>query len=280
MTFTHNGPRTETRYLSVPGGTIAYDIQGEGPLVLLVPGMGDLRAAYRFLVPALVNAGYTAASVDVRGHGESDAAFDSSGDVETAADITLLLEVLATPAVIVGNSMGAGSAVIVAAEYPHLVDGLVLVGPFVRQPASSTAFTRAMLRPLMARPWAAAVWKTYLPKLYAGRRPEDFTDYRNAVIAALRRPGYTRAFSLTARADHRRAGESLTDVTSPTLVVMGEKDPDFADPKGEADWIGRALGGTTVMIADAGHYPQSQQPELTSAAIVRFLGTLRYRAQG
>lgn len=280
MTFTHNGPQTETRYLSVPGGTIAYDIQGEGPLVLLVPGMGDLRAAYRFLVPALVNAGYTAASVDVRGHGESDAAFDSYGDVETAADITLLLEVLATPAVIVGNSMGAGSAVIVAAENPHLVEGLVLVGPFVRQPASSTAFTRAMLRILMARPWAAAVWKTYLPKLYAGRRPEDFTDYRNAVIAALRRPGYTRAFSLTTRTDHLRAGESLTAVTSPTLVVMGEKDPDFADPKGEADWIGRVLGGTTVMIEDAGHYPQSQQPELTSAAIVRFLGTLPNRAQG
>jgi len=31
---------------------------GEGPLVVLVPGMGDLRRAYRFLAPGLREAGY------------------------------------------------------------------------------------------------------------------------------------------------------------------------------------------------------------------------------
>ncbi|WP_425861897.1 alpha/beta fold hydrolase [Arthrobacter sp. TWP1-1] len=269
---TSNGPTTQ--HLAVPGGMIAYDIQGTGPLLLLVPGMGDLRAAYRFLTPALVSAGYAVAAVDLRGHGDSDPSFADYGDVETAADITLLLRKLGAPAVIVGNSMGAGAAVIVAAETPDLVDGLVLIGPFVRQPASSTAFSRLFLRLLMARPWAAAAWKAYIPKLYAGNRPTDFADYLAAIIASIKRPGYTRAFSLTTRTDHRRAGTCLSDVTSPTLVVMGDKDPDFSDPKGEADWISRTLGGTTVMIEDAGHYPQSQQPELTSAAIIRFLGTI------
>ena len=42
-----------TRYLSRPEGRIGYDVAGDGPLVVLVPGMGDLRAAYRFLAPAL-----------------------------------------------------------------------------------------------------------------------------------------------------------------------------------------------------------------------------------
>ena len=102
-----NGPTTQ--HLSVPDGMLAYDIQGTGPLVLLVPGMGDLRAAYRFLTPALVSAGYTVASVDLRGHGDSDPSFAAYGDVETAADITLLLRKLGAPAVIVGNSMGAGA---------------------------------------------------------------------------------------------------------------------------------------------------------------------------
>ncbi|ALO68514.1 hydrolase [Arthrobacter alpinus] len=263
-----------TQHLSVPGGMIAYDIQGMGPLVLLVPGMGDLRAAYRFLTPAIVSAGYTVATVDLRGHGDSDPSFPAYGDVETAADITLLLQKLGAPAVIVGNSMGAGAAVIVAAETPNLVVGLVLIGPFVRQPASSTAFSRLVLRLLMARPWAAAAWKAYLPKLYAGNRPTDFADYLAAVITSIKRPGYARAFSLTTRTDHRQAGTSLLAVTSPTLVVMGERDPDFPDPKGEADWISRTLGGATVMIEDAGHYPQSQQPERTSAAIIRFLRTI------
>lgn len=263
-----------TQYLHLPGGRIAYDVQGAGPLVLLVPGMGDLRASFRFLVPALVKAGCTVASVDLRGHGDSDASFASYGDTETAADVTLLLRELGAPAVLVGNSMGAGAAVIVAAESPELVDGLVLIGPFVRQPTSSTAVSRLLLRILMARPWVAAMWKAYLPKLYAGRKPADFVDYRDKVIAALRRPGYARAFSLTSRTDHIRAGESLGAVTAPTLVVMGDKDPDFPNPKDEADWISGAVGGATVMIPDAGHYPQSQQPEPTSAAIIRFLDTL------
>ena len=266
---------SETQFLPVPGGTIAYDVQGSGPLVLLVPGMGDLRASYRFLIPALVQAGYTVASTDLRGHGDSDAAFASYGDAETAADLTLLLRELGAPAVIVGNSMGAGAAVIVAAESPELVDGLVLVGPFVRQPASSTALSRLFMRILMARPWGVAVWKAYLPTLYAGRRPTDFAGYRDMVIAALRRPGYARAFSLTTRTAHVQAGESLAAITAPTLVLMGDKDPDFPNPKDEADWISGTVGGTTVMIPDAGHYPQSQQPDLTSAAIIGFLGTVQ-----
>ncbi|MCU1571991.1 MAG: alpha/beta hydrolase [Micrococcaceae bacterium] len=225
------GPPMITRYLPVPGGRIAYDIQGAGPLVLLVPGMGDLRAAYRFLTPTLVDAGYMVVSVDLRGHGDGDASFAAYGDVETASDITSLLSRLGAPAVVVGNSMRAGAAVIVAAETPDLVDGLVFVGPFVRQSASSTAFSRLFLRMLVARPWAAAAWKAYLPNLYAGNRPAHFPDYRDTVIAAIKRPSYSRAFNLTTRTGHGHAGARLAAVTAPTLVVMGEKDPDFSDPK-------------------------------------------------
>ena len=47
-----------TSYLQRGRGRIAYDVQGEGPLVVCLPGMGDIRALYRFLTPALVDAGY------------------------------------------------------------------------------------------------------------------------------------------------------------------------------------------------------------------------------
>jgi pimeloyl-ACP methyl ester carboxylesterase len=216
--------------------------------------------------------------VDLRGHGDSSASFTSYGDVETASDIALLLRELAVPAVIVGNSMAAGAAVIAAAEQPALVAGLVLVGPFVRNPPSSGPLQRLLFRVMMARPWAAPVWNAYLPKLYAGRKPVDFPEYRKAVLAALRRPGYTRAFSLTTRTDHGPAAESLPAVQAPALVIMGEKDPDFKDPQAEARWITGALGGSMVMIPDAGHYPQSQQPEPTAAAVVGFLRTLGHHA--
>ena len=58
---------------------------------------------------------------------------------------------------------------------------------------------------------------------------------------------------------------------SPVIVVMGERAPDFKDPGAEARWLGETLGGEVVMVPDAGHYPQSQQPELTSAAVLSFL---------
>ena len=122
-----------TRYINRPEGRIAYDVQGSGPVVVLVPGMGDLRAGYRYLAPQLVAAGYTVATTDLRGHGDSDVSFAEYGDQATAGDIAALIAELGGPAVIVGNSMAAGSAVLVAAQHPELASGLVLIGPFVRE---------------------------------------------------------------------------------------------------------------------------------------------------
>jgi pimeloyl-ACP methyl ester carboxylesterase len=257
-------------FLDRPEGRVAYDIEGDGPLVVLVPGMGDLRSAYRFLAPALRQGGYRVACTDLRGHGDSDATFTSYGDVETAGDVIALIEELDGPAVVVGNSMGAGAAAYAAAERPDLINGLVLVGPFVRN-GKTTAMQRVLLRMAMARPWAAMSWNSYLPKLYKGQLPVDFDEYRKTVAASLRRPGYAKSFSLTTRTDHTIAESRLGEVAAPTLVVMGELDPDFPDPHAEAEWISQTLHGSVVMVPDAGHYPQSQQPDITTKAVLSFL---------
>jgi pimeloyl-ACP methyl ester carboxylesterase len=109
-TTSTEAPRN-TSYLTRPEGRIGYDIAGGGALVVLVPGMGDLRAAYCFLAPALRETGYRVACTDLRGHGDSDATFSSYGDEETAGGVVALIEELGGPAVIVGNSMAAGSGV-------------------------------------------------------------------------------------------------------------------------------------------------------------------------
>jgi len=278
MTINPVLPAQNTRYLNRAEGRIAYEVAGDGPLVVLVPGMGDLRAAYRFLAPALREVGYRVACTDLRGHGDSDITFTSYGDVETASDVVALIEELGGPAFVAGNSMGAGSAVIVAAQRPDLVSGLVLIGPFVRN-GKVSALQRLLLRVVMARTWAPTSWKAYMPKLYAGQRPADFADYRALVVAQLRRPGYAKAFSLTTRTSHDESEGCLIAVSAPTLVLMGDKDPDFPDPKAEADWIGRALSADVVIVPEAGHYPQSQRPDVTTNAVLRFLGTLDNRAQ-
>src|SRR5260370_290085 len=91
-----------TEFLEVEGGRIAYEVTGDGPLVVLAHGMGDNRNAYRFLVPAL--AGYRVASIDLRGQGESSTGWSSYTRTDTAADLLALIRHLGGPAVIVGHS--------------------------------------------------------------------------------------------------------------------------------------------------------------------------------
>lgn len=268
---------TQTSYLTRPGeGRVAYDIRGTGPAVVLVPGMGELRSTYRLLAPLLVGAGYTVITCDLRGHGDSDATFSSYGDAQTAEDITALIRELGRPATVVGNSMAAGAAVIAAATSPDLVSSLILIGPFVRNPPSN-AFQVFMFRAMMARPWAAAAWNAYYPSLNAGAKPADFEEYRRSMLEGLRRPGHSRAFRLTTRTDHAAAESALAAITTPTLVVMGELDPDFTDPRAEADWIARSVSADVVMVPDAGHYPHSQQPTRTADAVIGFLESMADR---
>jgi pimeloyl-ACP methyl ester carboxylesterase len=135
------------------------------------------------------------------------------------------------------------------------------------------AITNVLVYPNLAAAAAAAT-----AHLTPGRRPADFGEYRDQVVAILRRPGYAKAFSATTRTSHDPAEARLADVTAPVLVVMGEQDPDFPDPRAEADWIARSLRGHVVMVSEAGHYPQSQRPGITTGAVLRFLESVQGRA--
>src|SRR3954471_24736752 len=157
-----------TQTLERPEGRIGYDVTGDGPLVVCLPGMGELRSAYRFTVPALVDAGFRVATMDLRGHGDSDVGFSTFDDVAAGQDALALIEHLDGPAALVGNSMGAGAAVWAAAERPDLVAGLALIGPFVRD-TSMPAVMRWGFRAAMGGRWAPRVWRAYQPKLYPGR---------------------------------------------------------------------------------------------------------------
>ena len=58
------------------------------------------------------------------------------------------------------------------------------------------------------------------------------------------------------------------------------RDPDFPDPRAEAGWVGQALRGQVVMVPEAGHYLQSQRPDVTTGAVLRFLESVQGRAEG
>ena len=266
-----------TQYLDRPEGRLAYDVQGEGPLVVCMPGMADVRSVYRFLAPALAQAGHRVATIDLRGHGESDTSFTSYDDVAAASDLSALIRHLdAGPAVLVGNSMGAGASVLVAADDPELVSGIVMVGPFVRD-LPTTWYMRALTSLMLRRPWGVAATGSFYTSLNAGTRPDDLPAHLELIRSALRRPGAWPAFAATTKTSHAPVTPRLGEVRVPTLVVMGEKDPDFPDPADEARYIAGALGGPTevLMVPDAGHYPQAQRPDVVIPAVTSFLAGTR-----
>ena len=187
--------RQSIELLPRPEGRLAYTVTGTGPLVVAVPGMGDLRSTYRDVVPSLVEAGYRVAVMDLRGHGDSDTSFRTHGDVATGQDLLALVSHLGGPAVLVGNSMGAGAAAWAAAEQPDVVVGLVLLGPFLRDPAASAAraaATKLLYRVALARPWGAAAWAGVYSSLTKGRKAPWHAEHVAAIRASMREPGHLR----------------------------------------------------------------------------------------
>jgi pimeloyl-ACP methyl ester carboxylesterase len=260
-----------TKYLERPEGRIAYDVAGDGPLVVCVPGMGDLRSSYRFLAPALVDAGHRVVTMDLRGHGDSDATFTAYDDVAAGTDIIALIEAVGGgPAAVIGNSMGAGAATWAAAEAPERVSSLVLVGPFVRNGPVSR-FAIVAFRLMLLRPWGPAAWNAWYGRLFPSRPPTDLSAHRARIRASLRRPGRWKAFVTTTHTSHAPVEARLAEVHAPTLVIMGGRDPDFGDPTAEADFVADRLRGTAVMVPGAGHYPHAEYPEIVTPAVVGFL---------
>lgn len=278
-----NSFNSETQFLDRPGGHIAFDVQGpaDGPLAVCIPGMGDLRQTFRHLRETLVGQGFRVATMDLRGHGDSDATFGRDAlcydDRAAASDALALVDRLGGPAVLVGNSMGAGAAVLAAAQQPTAVSALVLIGPFVRN-VRQPAMLRWAFRAAMAGPWSTRVWLAYLPSLYPSRRGEDFDEHRRAIRSALRLPGRAAAFRRTTRTDHDPAWRAAASVRQPTLVVMGDRDPDFPDPSAEAELIARTLGGEIAMVPGAGHYPQAEFPEIVGPNVATFLAAAVHHA--
>lgn len=262
-------------YLVRPEGKIAYDDTGQGPLVVMVPGLGDLRAEYRLLAPRLVEAGYRVVTVDLRGHGQSSTGWSDYTSSAIGADVVALVRELdAGPATLVGTSMGAAAVAWAAAEAPAKVSGAVLIGPFVRDvpPSSWIAGVAqtAMIRVALWGPWSEWAWGQVYGTFY-GEKPADFAAYRDALVANLSEDGRMDAVRGMISASKKDVEVRLAEVKAPVLVVMGTKDPDFADPKAEADTVAALLRGRAVMVEGAGHYPQVEQPDAVAGAIRAFV---------
>jgi pimeloyl-ACP methyl ester carboxylesterase len=270
---------TDVHHLARPEGRISYTVTGVGPLVVAVPGMGDLRSSYRELTAPLADAGFRVAVLDLRGHGDSDTTFREYGDTATASDILALIDELGGPAVVIGNSMAGSAAVVAAADRPDAVAGLVLISPFLReaQSAGARAVTRAMYRALFARPWGAAAWASYYAKtLNRGTQAPWLGEHVAEIRAALSDPAKLRSFRrLTTQLDHSVVEPRVASVTAPSLVIVGSVDPDYTDPTAELTAMGTSLGAETLLVDGVAHYPHAARPDIVTPRILGFIEALR-----
>ncbi|WP_040810532.1 alpha/beta fold hydrolase [Nocardia concava] len=280
-----------TEFLDLDGGRLAYDVEGVGPLLVLSHGIGDHRQVFRFLAPRLIEAGYRVATVDVRGHGESSLNWTShdGGDAITrtdvAGDLLALIRQLGGPAVIIGHSISGGAATIAAASEPGLVRGIIEINPFTRvQPLLSLGALVTVPRYRRGQPRLLAavifrslrLWLSYLDVAYP-TRPADYDDYMRDLAAKLSEPGRFAEFLKTGKSTPADAQAQLPHIACPALVIMGDQDPDFPDPRGEADAIVAAMPpglGSVAMIAGHGHYPHAAAADQVAELALKFLAGL------
>src|SRR5438045_8855305 len=105
------------------------EVTGDGHTVVLLHGFGDNLATWRRVVPVLA-VRHRVSAIDLPGHGLPNRPWTKplvTGYVQAVIDVLEAHEVR-EPVSIVGNSMGAVVATMVAAAHPDRVARIALIG--------------------------------------------------------------------------------------------------------------------------------------------------------
>ncbi|MGA7096984.1 MAG: alpha/beta hydrolase [Acidimicrobiia bacterium] len=252
------------------------DTGGTGRLLVLVPGAGDIRSEFRFMVGPFAANGYRVVTADLPGHGESPLAAEYTVAGTAAALIGLIEELGSGPVTIVSASFAPAAAVWAATDRPDLIDSLVSISPhFHADPSVGGLLQRWAIKALLRGPWAATLWSRLYAGWYKESPPSDLGDQIASLRTMLREPGRRRAVRETLVAGRDGVADRMAGLRVPTLTVFGELDDHFADPALEARTTAAMLGGAELLVPGAGHYPHVEQPEMVCDAIVDFLADLR-----
>lgn len=259
---------------------LAFDAQGDGPLVVLLHGFPESRLSWKRHIPLLAGAGFRAVAPDLRGYGDSPkpAGIDAYLMTEIVADVAELIESLGdAPCVVVGHDWGAVVAWNLAMMRPELVRKLVIVN--VPHPAaikrelarSSRQKVRLLYQvffqlPLLPELFMRSFGRTLLRR--GGRfTPEETKEYsrqwRNGSLTPML--NYYRALRRS-RGLMRRV---FRPIDVPALILWSEHEPVFLPSTLEdlREWV---TDVRIEKIAGAGHFAQRDAPELVAKLVIDF----------
>jgi pimeloyl-ACP methyl ester carboxylesterase len=244
---------------------IFYEVTGDAnglPPLLLSHGFGASSTMWRPNRAALA-AARRVITWDMRGHGHSDSPADPAEYTHAAcvADMAALLDAAgAERAVAAGLSLGGFLSLAFCLDMPDRVAALVLcdTGPgFRSEDARQRWNTRALTT-------ADRLERNGLGAFGDDSGPTA-PRHRSASGLALAARG------MLAQADGHVI-DGLASIRVPTLVLVGGRDEAFL---GAADYVaGKIPGARQVVIPDAGHMCNIDQPDLFNEAVLAFLGSL------
>jgi pimeloyl-ACP methyl ester carboxylesterase len=248
-------------HLSRSGVNLHYEIAGHGPTVLITHGYSATSYMWRDTVEALKDR-YQVITWDIRGHGRSDSPADPVLYSKRAAldDMAELLDVAgANRAILMGHSLGGYLSLAFHVEHPQRVRALVLVGT---GPGYRNADARAGWNE-QAEGRARFFEKRGLVDM--GVPEAHGNQHRSAEGLALAARG------ILAQHDGL-VMENLPTIQVPTLIVVGANDTPFL---GASDYMAQRIpNARKVLVPDAGHMPNLDQPQTFRAALAEFLADL------
>lgn len=250
---------------------IHYTVQGEGPNVVLLHGLGSAGADWQPQIEYLQQ-NFQVITVDMRGHGESEAPSGRYTIERLARDVLEVMDSLGVDgAHLIGISMGGALAFEMAVQRPERVGSLIIVnsGPTAKT-GSVKYWFYVQLRKLMA--WLLTPAQAG-PKIAARLFPEpDMEDKRQAFIQRVSQMdpvAYRKSLFALLRWD---VVAHLGTMSIPTLFLTAEND--YTPPQAKEHFAAMMPSAWVEVIPRAHHALPMEYPEVFNAAVERFLSTL------
>jgi len=259
----------------INGVDLAYTDQGQGTPIVFVHGFPFSRVMWDPQVKVL-SGQFRVITLDLRGHGESDAPLWLYTMDQFADDIKGLLDHLSIQkAVLAGFSMGGYVVFAFYRKYADRVKGLVLADTRPQPDSAEGRVGRFKMAQTAQKDGAGAIADVMLPKLLSPASVQGRSELVQTVrtmMTTTKVPGI--AGDLMAMAERPDSVPTLKQIACPTLVIVGELDglTTPVDARHMADGI---RGARLETIPAAAHLSNMEQPEAFNRAVTSFVETIK-----